>query len=246
MKQHLKEIERILKRTQAKDDPDYAAFRSKTTNLKVMGHRLPVMQQIVKDGFSFYEKPEKEIHEIWNHIWKNTTIHEAMSLPLFYYRNHRPRLGKKEWNILKTWINEIENWEHSDALSYLYSFLFEKDPKMVLPTLKKWNRSKNPWKQRASIVPLIYYASPNRKAPPAKLVLSMVEPLIGSADKYVNKAVGWTLRECYNLYPKPTLAFLKKHIGRLSANGFSYSTEKLNKKTKAELKKIRATKRRQK
>lgn len=239
MKKYLTEVEQALKKS-IKNDPDYKAFREKTTNLKVLGHRLPELQKITKEGFSFYQKKEDEILKVWDYIWHNTKIHEAMYLPLFYYRNHKTTLGKMEWNIIKKWVNKIENWEHSDALSCLYSHMHELNPKLIQPTLKKWNRSKDAWKLRASIVSLIYYASPKRKAPPVELILSMVKPLIGHKDKYVNKSVGWTLRESYKLYPKQTLRFIKKHIGDLSTNAFSYSTEKVDKKTKEELKKKRA------
>ena len=244
MQRSLNEVEHALKQTQIKNDPDYATFRSKTSKLSVLGHRLPVMQTLVAKDFSFYTKSQDEILNIWNHIWNTTKFHEAMSLPLFYYRHHKQTFGKKEWDVMKHWIDRIENWEHSDALSCLFSYFLERDPAMVLPTLKKWNQSQNPWKQRASIVPLIYYASPKRKAPPVKLILEMIEPLIKSKNKYVNKAVGWTLRESYKLYPKQTLAFIKQHLQNLSADSFSYATEKLDKQTKQALKSTRTLARR--
>ncbi len=221
------------------DDPQYKTSRQKTTKLRVLGIRLPVLQKLVCDGFLFYTKTQKEILSIWDHVWKTSRWHEVLYLPLFYYRNHKHLLGRYEWHVIKHWIDRVENWEHADALSYLYSILFERYPNLVLPTLKKWNRSTNPWKQRMSIVSLIYYASPKRKAPPVKLVLEMVEPLITSYDAYVKKGVGWTLRESYKLYPKETFAFLKKHVHALSAISFSYATERVTKEEKTELKRMR-------
>ena len=38
-------------------------------------------------------------------------------------------------------------------------FFLERFSKLVEPTLRQWNRSKNPWKRRASVVSTIYYAS---------------------------------------------------------------------------------------
>ncbi|OGL63157.1 hypothetical protein A3C09_02715 [Candidatus Uhrbacteria bacterium RIFCSPHIGHO2_02_FULL_47_44] len=222
------------------DDPKYKAFRQKTTKLRVLGIRVPVLQKLVCDGFQFYNKTEKDILHVWNGVWNTSRMHEAMYLPLFYYRNHKHVLGTYEWHVIKKWIDRVENWEHADALAYLYSILLERYPKLILPTLKKWNRSNNPWKQRISIVSLIYYASKNRKAPPVGLVLKMVEPLIPSKDPYVRKAVGWTLRESYKLYPKETFAFLKKHIQELAAVSFSYATERVTKEQKTELKRMRS------
>ena len=239
MKSNTTDIESILKKSTG-HDPEYKEFREKTTRMSVLGLRLPVMQKIVHDGFTFYDQTEKNILKVWDEVWNTSRLHEVLYLPLFYYRNHKNILGKYEWSIMKHWIERIENWEHADALSYLYSILFEKFPKTVLPTFKQWNKSKNPWKQRVSIVSLIYYASPKRTAPPVDLVLKMVEPLIKSKDRYVNKAVGWTLRESYKLYPVETFLFIKKHISELSADSFSYSTEKVTKAQKVELKKLRS------
>lgn len=234
----LNEIEHALKHTQI-SDPQYKAFRENTSHLTVLGHRLPVLQSIVKNGFSFYSQSPKDILNIWNDIWQTSRIHEALTLPLLYYRQHLDVLDLAHWRVMKTWIDRIENWEHSDNVCSLYSVLFERFPKQIEPTLRAWNRSNNPWKQRASIVSLIYFASPKRKAPPVQLVLELVEPLIPSRDKYVAKAVGWTLRESHKLYPNETLAFLTQHIQKLAPDSFSYATEHLSKSQKDGLKLMR-------
>ncbi len=224
----LNEITHALKCTQIAD-PAYKAFREKTSKLIVLGHRLPVLQTLARTGFSFYTKSPKNVLRSWNAIWKTSQTHEALTLPLVYYRHHLDQLGLSHWYVMKQWIHRIENWEHADSLCALYSVIFERFSTQIEPTLRTWNQSKNPWKQRASIVSLIYYTSPKRKAPSVKLVLELVEPLIQSRDTYVAKAVGWTLRESYKLYPKETLAFLTQHIHQLAPASFSYATEKLSK-----------------
>lgn len=234
----LKEVESSLRRA-VTHDPQYKAFREKTTKLTVLGLRLPVMQEIEKTSFSFYKKPQDEILRVWDHVWKTSMIHEVMYLPLFYYRRHSTQIDPTHWRVMKQWINRVENWEHADALCQLYSIYYERYPKLVLPTLKQWNRSKNPWKRRASIVSTIYYASPRRKAPPIKMVLQLIKPLILDKNAYVQKAVGWQLREVYKLWPHETLIFLKEHILELGAISFSYATEKLTKKEKDPLKRQR-------
>lgn len=228
-------MEKTLRAT-AIQDPEYRRFREKTSHLNVLGHRLPVLHTMVKKGFSFYQKSPKEILEIWDYCWKQTQTHEALTLPLLYYRHHPFQLNSSHWHLMKNWVKRVENWEHSDALSYLYSVIYEKFPTLVEPTLYRWNRSKNRWEQRASIVSLIYYASAKRKTPPITTILNLVEPLIKQRDHYVAKAVGWTLREAYKLYPKETLIFLQKHVHNLAPDSFSYATEKLTNTQKQQLK----------
>lgn len=221
---------------------EYDLFRKKTTNLETLGIRLPDIRTILKNGFSFFEKEEKEVLQIWNSIWHSSKIHEVLYLPLMYYEGRKKENGKTEWDVMKKWVDGIENWEHADLLSKIYSFLLEKDHALVYPTLVKWNQSKNPWTRRISIVSLIYYASKKRSAPQAEEVLPLIENLLHDNDPYIQKGVGWTLRECGNLYPNETWKFLNKHILDLSAISFSYATEKITHTQKEKLKNMRKKK----
>lgn len=62
---------------------------------------------------------------------------------------------------------------------------------------------------------------------------------VESSDHYVQKGVGWTLRELHNVYPKETYAFLAANIDRLKSYAFSASTEKMTQDGKARLKRLR-------
>ena len=69
--------------------------------------------------------------------------------------------------------------------------------------------------------------------------MSLVETQIDFDHYYVQKGVGWTLREAGHAYPKEVFAYFEKNMGRLSAHAFSAATEKLSQKQKEHLKKIR-------
>lgn len=221
-------------------DPQYKAFRQKTTKLTVLGLRLPVIHEIERQQFKWYVDDENVMLDQWAHIWNQSNVHEVLSLPLFYYRRHLKKLDETHWRVMKHWIERIENWEHSDSLCALFSILYERYPKLVEPTLRQWNRSHNPWKRRASVVSTIYYASKKRTPPSRQTVLSLVKPLLRDTDPYVQKGVGWQLREAYKLWPREILKFLEFHVLELPAITFSYATEKLSPKDKQRLKKMRA------
>ncbi|MBI2475613.1 DNA alkylation repair protein [Candidatus Uhrbacteria bacterium] len=236
MHKFLLEVEREIRKLA---DKNYKASNDRFNIPRSVGVSSEKLKERLKTGFSFSKLPDVEQWKIWNFIMRNSRLHETQMSALRFAENRIETIGKQEWNYLRGWVDFIDNWAHSDVLSKVYSFLFERHPDLIITTLKKWNKSKNPWKERASIVSLIYYASPKRKAPPVKLILEMIEPLIQVKDKYVQKGIGWTLRESYNLYPKETLEFISAYVKKLSADAFSYSTEKLNKQTKSELKTMR-------
>lgn len=236
MRKHLLEVERELKKLA---DPAYKLSNDRFNVPRSVGISSIRLKPRLKHGFSFSKLPDNEQWPIWNFIIRNSRLFEAQMAALRFAEDRVITNRKREWNYLRGWIDFIDNWAHSDVLSKIYSFLLEREPNLILPQLKKWNRSKNPWKQRASIVSLIYYASPKRKAPPIATVFELVEPLVKNRDKYVAKAVGWTLREAYNLYPSETLLFLKTHVHDIASDSFSYATEKLSRKDKNTLKRLR-------
>ena len=201
----LKEVETRVRALPV--DPGYKAF-SKTiakTDLPYLAVCLPDLQRLVREGFSFYELSDKEILEVWNRIWRTTNLHDVMTLPLVYYRWKSSTLTAEHFRVFRGWIERIENWAHADQLCQLLSMLYEIHPTLVEPTLRQWNRSRNPWKRRASVVSTIYYASKKRTPPSRKIVLSLIEPLLQDKDLYVQKGVGWQLREAYNLWPSEIL-----------------------------------------
>ena len=237
-KKYLQEVNAALRplsnKTRKGYDENY--LKSQFENL---GIRVPIQRKLGKAGFSFSHLPHEEQKKIWDYVWKHATTHEAMNQARYYFDKHFNTFSKADWRMFKSWIARLDNWAHSDYLSSIYSNLLELFPDLVYPTLKTWNKSSNSWKRRNSVVSLIYYASPKRKPPAVNKILPLVKTLIKDKDAYVQKGVGWTLRECGNIYPEQTWRFLKKHIKELAPTSYSYSTEKLSKTRKAELKKLR-------
>ena len=140
---------------------------------------------------------------------------------------------------MRRWITRCDCWEHSDDLSKIYAQICEENPDWVLPWLEKWNRSNNPWERRQSVVGLLEYSQKRQKVQSFKTLISFVTPLLDDSEYYVQKGVGWTLREIFNIYPEPTLKYLQKHAGRIPTAGYQAATEKLSKPDKAAINRLR-------
>ncbi len=244
MKHYLEEVEAALclhpMRTGAHNPETYIGGGQ--SKLRYLGLKVPHVHQTQKKGFSFSQSLEAA--RIWDYIWHHSDCFEVMSLALGWFE-----LKKKEgdlerhWPRLKRWSERIDNWAHSDGLSGVYASILEDSPELVYPTLVKWNRSKNPWLRRLSIVSLLFYSSQRKKRVlPFAKIIKLVEPQLEFEHYYVQKGVGWTLRETGNVYPEETYKFLEKNIGRISAAAFSACTEKLPAARKARLKALRAEK----
>lgn len=204
--------------------------------------RVPIVRKHLEaTHFSFLEQSNQKILNSWDFIWKNSECFEVMSTALYFYQ--RKSISQSEFQKLKTWVNRISCWEHSDDLSKIYATVVEENPEWIIPILKNWNKSKNSWKRRQSVVSLIEYARKRKRVLPFNDLIGFVKNLLDDGDYYVQKGVGWTLREIYNVYPKKTLGFIETHLHEIRPTAYSSATEKLDKQTKNKLNKLRKEKR---
>ncbi len=116
----------------------------------------------------------------------------------------------------------------------------ERYPEQIYPQLKQWNTSKYSWQRRISLTSLMLYSQLRGTVPPVSKILPMIRARLNDPDAYVQKAIGWTLRECGNVYPAETKLFINKYLNQLSPSAFSYSTEKWIRSDKTPLKELRA------
>ena len=115
----------------------------------------------------------------------------------------------------------------------------------MLEQLEQWNRSTNLWDRRQSVVSLLYFSRTKKVILPYDKIIRLIDRLLDDKEYYVQKAVGWSLKESYNVYSSETLQYLNKNIKRVSAIAFTAATEKLKKEDKERLKKIRKPDRQQ-
>lgn len=196
--------------------------------------KVPPIRQLIK-------KADYNLNEILC-IWNETNFYEAKSFCLYWMISQDQDFLFKNANILIRWAHQIDNWAHSDGLSYLLAKIYEINPLKLKNTYLKWNRDKNPWLRRLSIVSLFYYSNLRAKNPPFNQAKKIVHPLLKDPDYYVQKGVGWTLREMYNVYPDKTLIYIKENIHQISSVAWIAASEKLNSKDKLTLKQLRQSK----
>ena len=116
---------------------------------------------------------------------------------------------------------------------------FEAYPQKIKPQLQKWNRSHNFWERRISVVGLYYYSSLRSRQPDTKLVHNLLRSLLDDEEYYVQKAIGWTLRELGNTKEKELKLFLKRNIAKIHPVAFTTAIEKIPRTDKEKLKGMR-------
>jgi len=196
-----------------------------STRLVVRGLTVPEQRRLSRRGFSFSSRAAAAQFACWQDVWRRGRSMEALAQPLFWLERQSVDDLAAWWPRLQRWVGRIDNWAHSDQLSNIYARILEHDP-TAYAVFRRWNRSPNAWARRQSVVALLYFARQRRRPLPANKILPLVERLLGDQDPFVQKGVGWCLREAGTLYPGAVRAFITAQLGRLLAAAFATASEK--------------------
>jgi len=241
---YTKEVEDTLSRLVLKQDRAKAEKlkRYLGTQLNVYGLITKSQVDLYKQGFSFYTQNKEQTFLLLDIVFRGSKTHEGKNQALIYLdKNYKHIPVTSQLKILPQWVKHVDNWAHSDYLSKFLTRLTEhpEAKKEMLNTLLQWNNSKNLWERRQSLVSLFYYARTKKEHVEFTLARQLIKPLIVDKEYFVQKAVGWSLRESYNVYPQQTYSFIEEHIKSISPTAFTTCLEKMTEKEKHHLKQKR-------
>lgn len=189
-----------------------AIAKDRGSSMTHLGIGFPALRRRVRDGFSFYDLPADKVLAIWDRLWRTSPYGDVLFAALEYYV---PRAKKKVsptlWPVVRDWTERVDNWCHADGLSGLYSWILASEPDAVYPQLEKWNRAEDQWRRRISLVSLIHYSGKNAVFVPPRRALPLITTCLRDESEYVQKAVGWVLREMGHVHPEEIRAFIDEH-----------------------------------
>ncbi len=211
------------------------------TAMPVHGIPVPAQRAALRKGYEFSDQPLATRLACWNAVWREGRYHETKLQALLWTESLRkPEMLKAAWPVVRRWTALVDCWDMSDGLSATFGRTLAIMPDTVYPVLRRWNGARDPWLRRQSIVALLCTREARRAALPPDQIFPLIENLIADKDRFVQKAIGWTLRDAGEVYPREVVTFVKRHAGRLSAIAFAQGTRKLPANTGATLKALRA------
>ncbi len=202
---------------------------------------IPAHRKAFKLGYSFSKLPFKEQLLIWDYIWHHSKNFRAQLHAYFFLEDAVKNKAHHAaiWATSVAWQEGVDDWPLHDSLSKINTKLLESYPNEVYTQLAAWNKDEDLWKRRQSLVSLLYYSRTKKEYLPYKKIEALVTPLLGDKEYYVQKGVGWTLREMSNVYPAETMGFVKQHIKKISPIAFTIAIEKIRMDEKDALKELR-------
>jgi 3-methyladenine DNA glycosylase AlkD len=171
-----------------------------------LGIKSPQMAELQREFIKEHGLPPIEgLDQIARELW---------SLP---YREFQytaiSLLGKLEKKLEPESITTVEYllvtkswWDTVDTLAgHTVGAQFKRFPKVKAKYLKKWRKSENFWLRRTTLLFQLGY----KEETDFDLLCEIIQENLGSDEFFINKAIGWALRQYAWINPAP----VKKFVG---------------------------------
>ncbi|KJZ20425.1 DNA alkylation repair protein [Loktanella sp. S4079] len=147
-------------------------------------------------------------------LWK-TNIHEARiaAAKLLTQARIRPD-DQQAWDLITSWVPDFDAWAIADHVSIAGQKRLAADPTR-LKDLEAWTTSEHMWTKRAVLVMTLPWTKQNKPKPAEteirEQVLTWAASYTSDPAWFIQKAIGWWLRELSKHDPDRVLTFLDEH-----------------------------------
>lgn len=171
-----------------------------------LGIKTPQSKALQKEFYAEHGLPEiTELDAIIRDLWKlpqREFKYAAMSLVDKFNKKLPPDFIKTIEHLIVTesW------WDTVDGLaSHQVGAMFKMYPKVRTRYLGEWRKSKNIWLRRTILLFQLGYKAETD----FDLLCDLIRENLGSDEFFINKAIGWSLRQYAHTNPAPVKKFVK-------------------------------------
>lgn len=192
------------------------------------------MQAYMKSRMPFYGVPAPALRVVCRRVFATSELRSAEEwrsavLALFRGAKHREeryaavllaeRGARKfeDMDALPMYEEMITTgawWDIVDVLaSHRLGSLLGRYPKPIKRILRRWSKSANLWKRRSAILSQLAF----KERTDLSLLDDCIRPSFGSDEFFLQKAIGWALRQYAWTDPDEVRRYVEKHEARLPA-----------------------------
>ncbi|OUZ19261.1 DNA alkylation repair protein [Enterococcus cecorum] len=181
------------------------------------------MSKYMKDQFSFYGIAAVDRKNLYKDFLKNEKKQEKLDwefLDKCYADDHREfqylayeyllamkkQLSFEDISSVKALVKKKSWWDTVDFLSQVVGNIALKDSR-VDALMLAWSQEKNIWVQRIAILYQLRFKEKTNTTQLVQILLNCV----GTNEFFINKAIGWALREYSKTNPDWVRDFLEKY-----------------------------------
>ena len=178
---------------------------------RYLGVSVPQITELA-DGWRATRTVEERV-ALADALW-HTDIHEARIAAAKLLRQARMRPDDGAWALICSWVPQFDAWAIADHACDAGQRRLLADPSRV-ETVESWTTSEHMWSRRAALVITLPWAKMNFLKPQdleiRERVLGWAASYVTDRDWFIQKAVGWWLRDLSKHDADRVRAFLAIH-----------------------------------
>ncbi|MBW3245749.1 DNA alkylation repair protein [Epibacterium sp. DP7N7-1] len=152
-------------------------------------------------------------------LWASD-IFEARILAAKLLTQARIKPDTAVWDLVQTWVPDFDSWAIADHAASAISKRLQADPAR-LDVVEGWTTSDHMWSRRAALVSTLPWAKLSNPKPAdlatRERILGWAATYVQDRDWFIQKAIGWWLRDLSKHDADRTRAFLAEHGDQMKA-----------------------------
>jgi 3-methyladenine DNA glycosylase AlkD len=150
---------------------------------------------------------EESIDEVVKFLWKQPQ-RECQYVAMEYIFKMHKKWTPATLSLFEFMIAEKSWWDTVDFIaSSLVGKLLEKYPELILSSVERWDADKSFWFHRTTMIFQLKYAAKTDQY----LLFAQCEKYVHSKEFFIQKALGWSLRQYSKFNPEAVRKFVQDH-----------------------------------
>lgn len=181
-------------------NPDQAGPMKKymRDQFEYLGIKSPQVKALLRQSIKVNGVPPfEELDQVMRELWE-LPQREYQYLAIGLMERLERKLPASAIKTLEYMITHKSWWDTVDNISHIVGIHFQRFPEVREQYLAKWRASDNLWLRRTSILFQLDY----KKDTDFDLLREMVQENLGSSEFFINKAIGWALRQYARIDPE--------------------------------------------
>ncbi|QTD43099.1 DNA alkylation repair protein [Sporosarcina sp. Te-1] len=173
-----------------------------------LGIKSPLRKELMREQFAEYDLPVPD--ELFNEAWKlyNLPEREYQYAAIVLIEKMRKHLTIDDYSILREFIETKAWWDSVDSIAPTFvGHIVKKDRALGERMMWEWANADNLWVNRSAILHQLKYKAETD----TDLLFKMIRRHADSQEFFIQKAIGWALREYAKTNPHAVKTFAQEN-----------------------------------
>jgi 3-methyladenine DNA glycosylase AlkD len=176
-------------------------------NFPFLGIKSPLRKELEKQFFKETEVLKRPFdHDFVNGLWEMDE-REYQYTAITYMGKFIKKLPKEVIHFLEGLITSKSWWDSVDSIAPLAGELARRYPEIIEESIDNWSVDDDFWLRRSAILFQLKYKQKTNEA----LLYEYIVKNAGSKEFFIQKAIGWALREYSKTNQDSVKAFIEKN-----------------------------------